>query len=175
MGNNLKLVSTYLVDVWRWRISLPWFWKKIYIPCEFIDKLGIEVNLKELPMTIKLPGKLKVVDGRDYPCKGWICQINNYYKDEAAPHKYLPHSRISASNHRCIPGFDENGLSELRKFIKFKHEKLDLYVARIPSFYRYVKDRYRVIQKTNIVTKAAIIEKTICIDYTEGVGFTEVV
>lgn len=169
---TLDLVGKYIIDSTRLRLSLG---KVIYIPEEIMKGLGLTgINIEDLPLRIKFPGKLLVTDCRDYPCQGWACNVKHYNKslayeigDELEEVQYTK---------RCFLGFDKkticNEKNALRLHLKTYKDPMTFYVARIPLFRRYIqnKDVYSNSGAVDIATKEVIIESIVTRDYRDN-GF----
>ena len=124
MEITLDLVGKYIIDSARLRLSLG---KVIYIPEEIMKGLGLTgINVEDLPLRIKFPGKLLVTDCRDYPCQGWACNVEHYNKslayeigDELEEVQYTK---------RCFLGFDKKTINLKRKdrLIELKNNGYDI-------------------------------------------------
>ena len=167
---TFDIVGKYIIDSVRLRLS---FGKVIYIPEEIMKGLGLTgINVEDLPLRIKFPGKLLVTDCRDYPCHGWVCNVKNYNKslarDLGDEIEEVPYTK------RCFLGFDKRSIKDeskgLRHHLKTYKESMPFYVARIPLFRRYTqnKDAYSGSWTVNVATKEVIIDSIVTIDYREG-------
>lgn len=161
--DNLDQIALgkYFVDDIRYRFSLPLFNKYIYIPEYILERLGYNnISRESLPLDIKLPGKLDLIDGAEFPCGGFLSNVSHYYEDSSLTYvdeNFIPYCRS------CFLGFDEKAFRGNNGFRR-KRKSSVFFVARIPSFTRFIKDRYDT-GFLNIATKKIRIEKIITADY----------